>query len=338
MTQFNIGIIGVGSIATHRHIPEYQLLEDADIVAYCDIVQERADEYAELYGGKSYSDYEQLLQDESIDAVSICTPNYLHAEIAIKALNAGKHVLCEKPMATTIEDAKRMIDAAATSNKQLMIAQNQRFTEAHELARETLAQNKLGKIYSFKTTFGHGGPESWSVDGTNSWFFDKKRAFIGAMGDLGVHKIDLLHYLFNESFTEVGAMIETSEKQGTVDDNAVFILKTNSGAIGTMSAAWVYKGEEDNSTIIYGEKGILKLNADSEFNYIFIDEEGNKEAYKLGKMQTNDVQTSTGTIQRFVDAVKNGKPVPVDGQDGLASLNVIVKALQSAQEKKVVEI
>lgn len=338
MAQLNVGIIGVGSIATHRHIPEYQLLEDVNIVAYCDIVQERASEYAEQFGGKSYDNYKALLQDDSIDAVSICTPNYLHAEIAIEALTAGKHVLCEKPMATTIEDAERMIEAATNSGKQLMIAQNQRFTEAHELAREKLSQGKLGKIYSFKTTFGHAGPESWSVDGANSWFFDKRRAFIGAMGDLGVHKIDLMHYLLNETFTEVGAMIETSEKEGTVDDNAVFLLKTKSGAIGTMSAAWVYKGEEDNSTIIYGEKGILKLNTDSEFNYIFIDEEGNKEAYKLGKIQTNDAQTSTGTIERFIEAIQGGQPVPVNGQDGLASLNVIVKALQSAQEKKVVKI
>ncbi|MDJ1153225.1 Gfo/Idh/MocA family oxidoreductase [Macrococcus caseolyticus] len=338
MRKLNVGIIGVGSIATHRHIPEYQQNELITISAYCDVVKERADEYADKFGGKSYQLYEQLLENPEIDVVSICTPNYLHAEIAIKALKSGKHVLCEKPMATTLDEAKLMIEVASKSGKQLMIAQNQRFTEAHQYARKFLQQGKLGKVYSFKTTFGHGGPESWSVDGKDSWFFDKKRAFIGAMGDLGVHKIDLMHYLLGENFVEVGAMIETSEKDADVDDNAVFILKTEHGAIGTMSAAWIYKGEEDNSTIIYGEHGILKLNTDPEYDFIFIDQNGNKEALKLGKIQTNEEQTSTGTINQFIDAIINNKNVPVDGQDGMASLMVIIKALQSAEEKKVVKI
>ncbi|QCT74163.1 Gfo/Idh/MocA family protein [Macrococcoides canis] len=338
MRKLNVGIIGVGSIATHRHIPEYQQNRLVTISAYCDIVKERADEYADKFGGKSYQSYEALLENREIDAVSICTPNYLHAEIAIKALQSGKHVLCEKPMATTLDEAQLMIKAASESGKQLMIAQNQRFTEAHQYAHKFLQQGKLGKVYSFKTTFGHGGPESWSVDGKDSWFFDKKRAFIGAMGDLGVHKIDLMHYLLGEHFVEVGAMIETSEKDADVDDNAVFVLKTERGAIGTMSAAWIYKGEEDNSTIIYGEHGIIKLNADPEHDFIFIDQNGNKEALKLGKIQTNDEQTSTGTINQFIDAIINNKNVPVDGQDGIASLKVIIKALQSAEEKKVVKI
>src|SRR5699024_6641194 len=110
------------------------------------------------------------------------------------ALDAGCHVLCEKPMATSSAEAQAMIDAAEKSGRKLMIGHNQRFVASHRKARALIAAGEIGRIYSFRTTFGHGGPEGWSADGKNSWFFDKKRAFIGAMGDLGVHKADLVHY------------------------------------------------------------------------------------------------------------------------------------------------
>lgn len=338
--MIKVGVIGCGSIATHRHIPEYLNHEDVEVVAFCDIEKKRSDECASLFGGASYQHYEDLLKDETIDAVSICTPNYLHAKMSVDALNAGKHVLCEKPMATSLEEAQAMIDASNQNNKLLMIGQNQRFTEAHMEAKVSIEKGLLGKIYSFKTSFGHGGPEGWSVDGANSWFFDKERAFIGAMGDLGVHKVDLMHYLLGETFTHVSAMIETSAKVATVDDNAVLILKTKSGIIGTLSASWVYNGEEDNSTIIYGEKGILKLNTDPEYSYIFISADGEVEKRALGKIQTNDDggQTNTGTIDHFVSAIQGKNEISPNGAAGLASLSVIIKALQSAQKQTIEEV
>ena len=117
---------------------------------------------------------------EKTDAVSVCLPNYLHAPVSIAALEAGCHVLCEKPMATSREEAEEMIEAAKSNNKKLMIAHNQRFVPSHAKARALIASGEVGKIYSFRTAFGHGGPEGWSVDGKDSWFFNKEQAFIGA--------------------------------------------------------------------------------------------------------------------------------------------------------------
>ena len=114
--------------------------------------------------------------------MSICTPNVFHAPMAIAALQAGKHVLCEKPMATTIEEAERMNETANASGKILMIGHNQRFVPSHQKAKAMIAQGELGKIYSFRTSFGHSGPEGWSIDGKDSWFFKKNQAVIGAMG------------------------------------------------------------------------------------------------------------------------------------------------------------
>ncbi|PEC57418.1 Gfo/Idh/MocA family protein, partial [Bacillus wiedmannii] len=114
---------------------------------------------------------------------------------------------------------------------------NQRFVASHQKAKQLIKSGAIGKIYSFRTAFGHSGPETWSVDGKESWFFKKEEAFLGAMGDLGVHKADLIRYILNEEITEVGAFVETSAKTfSNVDDCAVCILKSESGIIGTLAA------------------------------------------------------------------------------------------------------
>ena len=230
MTKLKIGVIGCGSIAKFRHLPEYEANESVEIIAVCDIVEDRVKETAEKYNAKAYTSYEELLADENIDAISVCLPNYLHAPVSIAASNAGKHVLCEKPMATSTEEGLQMIEAASKQNKKLMIGHNQRFVPSHEKARKLIASGELGKINSFRTTYGHSGPEAWSVDGRDSWFFTKEEAFIGAMGDLGVHKTDLMRYLLGEEFVEVAGFVETNAKTDTdIDDNAVCILKSESG-------------------------------------------------------------------------------------------------------------
>src|SRR5690625_2861309 len=119
----------------------------------------------------------------------------------------------EKPKATSREEAEQMIAAAEKSGTKLMIAHNQRFVSSHEKAREIIASGSIGKIYSFRTAFGHGGPEGWSIDGRDSWFFNKEKAFIGAMGDLGVHKTDLIRYLLGEDIVEVAGFVESSAKE-----------------------------------------------------------------------------------------------------------------------------
>ena len=174
MSKVKVGVIGCGSIAKYRHLPEYHTHPDVDISSVCDVVIERAQAVAQTYGVKAYTDYMDLINDKQINAVSICVPNVLHAPMAIAALQAGKHVLCEKPMATTLEEAERMNETANASGKILMIGHNQRLVPSHQKAKEMISQGKLGKIYSFRTSFGHSGPEGWSVDGKDSWFFQKK--------------------------------------------------------------------------------------------------------------------------------------------------------------------
>lgn len=341
MSKLRVAVIGCGSIAQHRHLIEYHNNPEVEIVAVCDILETRAEETAGMYKTKAYTSYEKLLEKEEIDAVSVCLPNYLHAPVSIAALNAGNHVLCEKPMATSREEAEQMIQAAIANNRKLMIGHNQRFVSSHAKVRKLIADGELGKIYSFRTAFGHGGPEDWSADGKDSWFFRKEAAFIGAMGDLGVHKADLLRYLLGEEFAEVSAFIETSAKENTdVDDNAVFILRSENGIIGTLAASWAYNAKEDNSTVIYGEKAILRLEDDPTYGLIINYTNGEVVNYELGKIQSNEDggQTNTHVIDHFVESVLEDKQPLIDGEEGKKSLEVILAALKSDKTKQITSI
>ncbi|WML38303.1 Gfo/Idh/MocA family oxidoreductase [Neobacillus sp. OS1-2] len=341
MGKLRVGVIGCGSIAQHRHLPEYKANKKVELVAVCDINEERAKEVAEKFGATAYTSYEALVTSGTVDAVSVCTPNFLHAPISIAALEAGLHVLCEKPMATSKQEAEAMIAAAEASGKKLMIAHNQRFVPSHQKARQLIASGEIGKIYSFRTAFGHGGPEGWSVEGKEGWFFQKEKAFVGAMGDLGVHKTDLLRYVLGEEITEVGSFVETSAKDfATVDDNAVCVLKTESGIIGTLAASWAYVSREDNSTIIYGEKAILRLEDDPIHSLIVQYVNGEVVKYELGKIQSNDDggQNTSHVIDKFVDCVLLNEEPPVPGEEGMKSLEVILAALESNETKQIVRV
>lgn len=340
-----VGIIGCGKIAQVRHIPEYQANAFAEIAGYYDFNQERAAGLAKEYGGMAYTSVDELLANPEIEAVSVCAANNAHAEITIKALNAGKHVLCEKPMAVTIEDCEAMVEAAKKNGKKLMIGQNQRLLATHMKAKELIEQGAIGKVLTFRTIFGHGGPETWSVDsGANTWFFDKKMAAMGAMADLGIHKTDLIQYLLSSPVKEVTAVVTTLDKKNGsgeligVDDNAICIYKMENGAVGTMSASWTYYGAEDNSTIIYGTKGIMRILDSTEYSIKLVKENGEEEKMLIDAIQTNDNQTSTGIIDAFVDCIVNDHEPIIDGESVLTAMRAVFGALESAEKGATIKV
>ena len=343
--MFNIGIIGCGKIAQVRHIPEYADHPQAKLAGFFDLNTKRAEELAEKWGGKAYSSWEEMLSDPAIDAVSVCVANNAHASISIAALKAGKHVLCEKPMATTLEECEEMVAAAKESGKFLMIGQNQRLTRAHQKARELVEQGVLGEILSFRTTFGHGGPETWSVDpGKNTWFFDKNKAAMGAMADLGIHKTDLIQYLTGQTVVETTAKVTTLDKRGAdgqligVDDNAICIYRLKNGAIGTMTASWTFYGAEDNSTVLYGTKGNLRIYDDPNYSMKLISANGEKTLYELEAIQTNDNQTKSGVIDCFMDCLVNNKAPEISGESVLTAMRAVFASLESSATGKTVAI
>lgn len=343
--MFKVGIIGCGKIAQVRHIPEYVNNKDAELAAFYDMNTERAKRLAGLYGGRACESYQEMLADPAIDAVSVCTANNAHAAITIAALRAGKHVLCEKPMATTLEECEAMVSAAKETGRILMIGHNQRLTKAHAKAKHLLDEGIIGDIITFRTTFGHGGPESWSIDsGKNVWFFDKQKATMGAMADLGIHKTDLIQFLTGQKVVETTARVVTLNKRDSkgnligVDDNAVCIYRMSGGALGTMTASWTYYGAEDNSTILYGTKGIMRIYDDPSYSIKVVTSEGETILYDIDQIQTNDKQTSSGVIDQFMDCLVNGRMPEISGEEALSAMRAVFASIRSSETGRTVAV
>lgn len=343
MNKIRIGFIGCGSIARHRHVKELSNNLNVTMVAFCDIVEERAKEMAIEHGGDVYIDYKDLLKRDDIDAVFVLCCNNVHARITIDALNAGKHVLCEKPMGITEEECIQMIEAADINHKTLMIGHNQRLLPAHEKAHEIIQSGKYGKVISFRITFGHKGCEYFSRGGKATWFFKKEPSGFGTCADLGVHKADLIHFLLDEKVREVSAFADTLSKTNDkgelieVEDNAVCLLRMQSGIMGTLSASWTY-AQEDNSTTIYMENAVMKLYAPEEEDIQIFNIDGKKEVINLGGIQTNDNQFKSGIPDEFINSLIEKRNPCINGNDGMAGLKVIIACLESSKEGHVVKL
>lgn len=332
-----IGIIGCGKIAQVRHIPEYLANENAQLHGFFDVNQARASEIAARYGGKAYDSYQALLADPEIDAVSVLTPNFTHAEITIAALKAGKHVLCEKPMATTLADCEAMAATAKATGRKLMIGQNQRLAAAHQKARDLLRAGAIGEVITFQTCFAHSGADQWSIDGRTSWFMDRSRSCFGAMADLGVHKTDLMVYLLDSEVLRASAVIGTLQKKYpdgtpiTVDDNAFCTFVMKNGVIGTMRASWTNYGDEDNSTSLYGSTGAMHIYKDPAHAIVIERAGGEKEYFNTDAIQTNDSQTKSGIIDLFVESIVEDKTPAISAEDVLPAMRAIFACAKSGE-------
>jgi len=333
-----VGIIGCGAITLHRHAPEYAQNPNAVIAGFYDLNPDRAVALAMRYGGSVYRSVDAMISDPSIDAVSVCTPNDTHAEISIKALHHGKHVLCEKPMASSRDQALQMDEAARFNDRILMIGQNQRLSPAHVQVKAQLDSGRMGKVLRFETCFCHSGPENWSVDrGGSVWFFDKKAARFGVLGDLAIHKLDLIYYLLQERYASVHTITATLDKYDAtgslipVEDNALCLIIMENGTIGTLCASWTNYGKEDNATRLYCQNGIIRIYDDADNAIQIWYKDGSKECIKTEGLQTNESQTKSGVIDLFINTIIQGNPSPIPASECIHILDVINAAIQSSE-------
>ncbi len=339
-----VAVVGCGKISIVRHAPEYHNNPNCEIIGFYDYNTEKAQELADIYGGKVFASFEEVLADKTIDAVSICTPNVLHADNCLKALEAGKDVLVEKPMAVTAEEAIAMVDKAKETGRILMPGHNQRFVSAHNKAKELIKNGTIGRVISIQTNFTHSGPEIWSVEKQNSWFFSDTLAGFGVLGDLGSHKIDLVRYLLDDEIMELTAMLDTLDKKtsdGTpiaLEDNATCIFKTENGIKGTMNVSWTNYGKEDNSTIVYGSLGTMNIYG-SDLDDIVIDmKDGTVAKYSVGKISSNTEQLNSHIIDAFIDACLSRNEPIVTGVDGKNTLLSLLAAIESHKTGKIQKI
>lgn len=339
-----VAIAGCGQIARVRHAPEYSDNPNAVIKGFYDPNQDRARAMVRQYGGAVYATYDELLNDNAVDAVSICTPNYLHKENSIQALRSGKDVLCEKPMATSSLDAEAMVLAREETGRMLMLGHNQRLIPTHIRAKELIDSGMIGDIISIAANFKHAGPESWSVGKENTWFFSEKKARFGVLGDLGSHKIDLVRYLLGDEIVRIFASLSVLDKKWPdgrkidLEDNAYCIFQTEKAVSGTISVSWTNYGKEDNSTIIYGKKGVMKIFS-SEREDIIVDWPDNTDArFHVGRISTNSAQLRSGVIDAFVGCIVSGGAPPVSALDGFNTLACLEAAEASARSGQWTEV
>jgi len=184
----------------------------------------------------------------------------------------------------------------------------------------------------------------WSQDkGAHTWFFKKEEAFVGTMGDLGVHKADLIRWLLGSEVVEAGAFVDTLAKRNekgkaiSVDDNAVCILRLANGAMGQLTASWTYTNE-DNITVIYGSKGQMTLGANPAFPVEVVLKSGEVAQYKVGGVSTNEAQLPSGIPDAFIDAILDNTDPAISGQEGLKALAIVLACLKSAETKQIVKV
>lgn len=272
MARLRIGIIGCGGIANGKHLPSLKAVGRADIVAFCDLIPERAEKAAKEYGiegAKVYTDYKELLKDETIDVVHVCTPNRSHADISIDALNAGKHVMCEKPMAKTAADARRMVEAAKKSGKKLTIGYQHRHKAASQYVKACIERGDLGDIYYAKAyAIRRRGTPNWGV------FLNEYEQGGGPLIDIGTHSLDVTLYLMNNYKPRmvVGTkykMVENADQGNpwggwgkdentTLEDAAFGFIVMENGATITLDATWALNTDmpiPEGSCRLCGSKG-----------------------------------------------------------------------------------
>ncbi len=266
-----VGIIGCGGIANGKHMPALKQVKEVEMVAFCDIIEERADQAKAEFGtadAKAYTDYQELLKDESIDVIHVCTPNISHSFISIDAMEAKKHVMCEKPMAKTSEEARAMIDASKRTGMKLTIGYQNRFRTDSQYLHQVCEANELGEIYLGKAhAIRRRAVPTWGV------FLDEEAQGGGPLIDIGTHALDLTlwmmdnykpKYVVGNAYHKLSQTKNAANAWGpwdpekfTVEDSAFGFVTMENGATIFLEASWALNTLDvsEATTTLSGTKG-----------------------------------------------------------------------------------
>jgi UDP-N-acetyl-2-amino-2-deoxyglucuronate dehydrogenase len=334
-SNLKFGIIGCGRIA-QRHAEQIQKI--GTLAAVCDTIAKASQSLADQYQAKSYTDIESLLAGEKdIDVVSICSPNGLHAEHSIKALKAGVHVLCEKPMAISVYDCGRMIDAAEKANKRLFIVKQNRYNPPVVAVKNLVESGALGTLYSVQLNcFWNRNNEYYKG---SDWKGTKKLDG-GTLYTQFSHFIDLLYWIVGDVKNIKGAMVSNKFHKGLIEieDTGCGTLEFHNGTIGTLNySVNAYKKNMEGSLTIFAEKGTIKIGGQylNELDYQAIEgaeikdlpqgNPPNNYGQYLGSMSNHDK-----VYQNVVDVLTKQGVIGTNGFEGLKTVEIIDKFYSSA--------
>ncbi|MEZ4729724.1 MAG: Gfo/Idh/MocA family oxidoreductase [Caldilineaceae bacterium] len=354
--MIRVGILGCGRIArlhaqgyqaaaANAHLPEQMRSGDtAQVVVCCDEYNlELAQSMARDFGADVTQRWQDVIARPDVDAISICLPPYQHAEIALAAAAAGKHVLVEKPMAMNLAECKTMVAAAQAAGTVLMVGQNQRFQPEHVKIKELLDRNAIGRIVALRFDCNQFVKYMYPPD---SWIFDKAKSGGGMVAQTAVHKIDLMRHFFGE-IREVAAFngytgLNLNYQPGGNEDIAALLMTFESGIIG--EAFYLFAAHKTpiptttgELTIFYGEKGIIH----NVLGWHIYSTEIPEYSGGLTKLEIHTypyVDSVVAEVRHFLECIRTGQEPLTSGRDNLGTMAVVDAIYQAAETKTVVQV
>ncbi len=352
--KVRVGIVGCGGIANGKHLPNLSKIENVNIVGFCDLIEDRASKAAKEYGAKDakvYRDYRKMLEDKSIDVIHVCTPNKSHAEISVAAMEAGKHVMCEKPMAKNINDAMYMIDAVKRTGKKLTIGYQNRFRPDSLYLKEVCKRGDLGKIYYAKAhAIRRRAVPTWGV------FLNEEEQGGGALIDIGTHALDLTLWMMNnyEPKSVTGTVYHALSKKKdaanawgpwdpkkfTVEDSAFGFITMKDGSTIVLESSWALNTLDvgEAQTVLCGTEGGadmqngLRINGE-EFGRLFVKdvglELGGVDFYSGKQMDPAEVEA-----RQWIEAIINNTQPLVKPEEAFTVTKILDAIYESAKTGK----
>lgn len=331
--KVRIGIIGAGNFS-NSHLDGLKEVTNAEVVAICDMVRENADKQAKKYNIKDvYYDYHDLLKREDIDAVTLPLPDQIHREIAVAAMRAGKHVLCEKPMALNMDDCKEMVRVAKETGMQLMVGQIGRYTPAFVKAKEIIEKGTIGEIFFIEAEYAHdyskkGGMSGWRVT-------PEREPIIGG----GCHAVDLVRMLAGNPEEVFAYANNMSLKDWPIHDCTIAVMKFKSGAIGKVFTSTGCKRKYTMRTVVYGTEGTLIFDNTSSTMTLYKEQfiPGESDEYMGNSQQTIGLEIPikinnhnfASEVKDFCDAIYEKRNVISDGINGASTAAVCFAIVES---------
>ena len=320
MATLRWGILGCGNVAEYKGGPPLYSVDDSELIAVMRRDRAKAEDFAERHGAKrAYDNIDDLLADDELNAIYIATHPYLHCEQTIRTAQAGKHILCEKPMAMTIDECQRMIDACHDAGVTLMLAYYRNFYPNIVKMKALMDEGAIGDVVLARVN--HTGFYDPTRSDLSSWRVDPKVSGGGVLMDLGSHRISLLQYLMGD-IESVQGYAEAVHLDIETDDSAVFTLRFENGAHAVANINWNV-GVSIDDVEVYGTEGCLRCSPLNSGNLTL-----ETESAGLVEMhQTPFPHTHTGLVEDFLNHLKTGEPIRCTGEAGLQTNAIIAQIM-----------
>jgi len=330
-----IAVVGAGHVAQVAHIPAYRANPDVELVAVVDYDRVKARRIKEQFGFKEwFDDFNEMLKKCEVDAVDICTPNYLHAPMAIAALRSGHDVLCEKPMARTAKEAEQMVEMAEKHDRILMAAMNNRFREDAQMLQKFVSAKEMGEVNIVKAGWLRRATD-WK---DRSWFTERGKAGGGALLDLGIPLLDLAMWIAGlKKVTGVSCSIYGPKGRDAVEDSACAMVRFEDGASLMLEVNWNLRDPRDVVYLqIYGSKGagiLTPLQVHRSIQGVLVNV-----TPALGTQKNYFKDSYQAEIDHFIQCVRKQKTPLASGREALLTMRVADAMYESAKTGKEVDL